>query len=183
MRIRRRHGDEQPTAPVAVLLASDGRQPFSDAAVAAALAAADGGAVAVLTIARIYGTSLGLPNPGLMPTRQELDERRRWIGAAAQALRRGGVRDVDGQVAATRRHARLIARVAQARDARVVVIDETTAHGIRRRVEGDAGEAVARRLRRTAIEVRIVPRPPAARGAARLDSAASVRARPTERNA
>lgn len=158
LRRRRKGWDDQPSEPVRVLLASDGRQGFSEGAVAEAAALAAGEPVAVLTIARIYGSSFGLPNPGLMPTRKELDERRRWIDQAVKGLRRRGVAKADGQVAATRRHARLIARVARVRGARVVVIDESTAAGWRRVVEGDVGASVRRRLRRGGVEVRIVPR-------------------------
>ena len=154
--MRRRRTDPQPTEAVGVLLASDGRAGFSPAALDAAAALAHDRPVAVLTIARIHGTSLGLPNPGLLPTRRELDERRGWVADAQRRLRQAGV-PADGQVAATRRHAKLIARVARVRGAEVVVIDETGATGLRRMLEGDVGTAVRRRLRRTAIEVRIVP--------------------------
>lgn len=160
--MRRRRTDPQPTGEVGVVLASDGRAGFSPAAVERAAALAHGRSVAVVTIARIHGTALGLPNPGLLPTRRELDERRAWVADAQRRLRRAGL-EVDGQVATTRRHAKLIARVARVRGAAVVVIDETSATGWRRLLEGDVGAAVRRRLRRTAIDVCIVPHEASAR--------------------
>ena len=140
-----------------MLLASDGRQGFSKRAVADAAALSPSGPIAVVTIARVYGTQYGLPNPGLLPTRREMKERLGWVATAVTALEKRGV-VVDGQVASTRKPARQIARIARLREARVVVIDETTATGLRRRVEGDLGHDIARRLRRDGIEVRVVPR-------------------------
>ena len=68
MPFRRRRWDEQPAAPCDVLLASDGRHDFSSRAVARAAAlAGDGGRVAVVTIAKIYGSAYGLPNPASSP--------------------------------------------------------------------------------------------------------------------
>ncbi len=70
--------------------------------------------VAVVSIARIYGSSLGLPNPGLLPTRKEMDEQRALVTKAVDRLERSGVQ-AWGQVAATRRYARTIAKAAKAR--------------------------------------------------------------------
>ncbi len=78
--------DEQPTAPCHVLLASDGRRPFSNASIDEAIARAGDGPVAVVTIARIHGTQFGLPNPGLMPTKGELRERNDWVGDAVDRI-------------------------------------------------------------------------------------------------
>ncbi len=138
---RRSHWDAQPSGACAVLLASDGRQDFSERAVAVAAARAEAGPVAVVTIARrLYGLSFGLPHPGLLPTKQEMTERQRWVGGAIERLRRAG-READGQVAATRKATKNFAEIARLRGARVVVIDETTATGVRRMVEGDVGVA------------------------------------------
>jgi len=116
------------------------------------------GGVAVLAIARIYGTQFGLPHPGLMPTRDEIDTRRGWIADAISALERAGV-EADGQLAATRKPIKTIARVARARGVRHVVVDGTNARGIRRMIEGDIGTDVRRRLR-GAADVVIVPPDP-----------------------
>jgi hypothetical protein len=154
----RRRFDVQPTNPCEVLLASDGRQDYSERAVARAAALSGAGPVAVVTIAKIYGTSFGLPHPGLLPTKDEMAERRGWVEAAIRKLRAEGVAG-DGQVAATRRASKKLAAVARSRGARVVVIDETTvSRGLRRLIEGDVGEELRRKLRKDGIEVEVIPR-------------------------
>jgi hypothetical protein len=153
----RRRFDPQPTDPCAVMLASDGRQDYSPEAVARAAALAGSERVAVITIAKIYGSSLGLPHPGLLPTKEELGERRGWVDGAICALEAAGAR-ADGQVAATRRSGKKLAGVARARKPRVVVIDETPVrNGLRRLIEGDVGSELRRTLRKDGIEVEIVP--------------------------
>jgi len=157
MPFHRRRWDPQPTGHCDVVLASDGRRDFSTRAVAQAAAlAGSGGTVAVVTIARIYGTQFGLPHPGLLPSKQELVERRGWVEGAVRELKRKGVA-ADGQVAATRKATKKLASVARGRGARVVVIDETTATGARRMVEGDVGADLRRKLRKTGIEVEVIP--------------------------
>jgi hypothetical protein len=157
MPFRRRRWDEQPAAPCDVLLASDGRQDFSSRAVARAVAlAGNGGHVAVVTIAKIYGSSYGLPNPGLLPTKRELAERREWVNGAIRTLEREGL-VADGQIASTRRTTKKLAAVARLRRPRVVVIDETPQTGLRRLVEGDVGTELRKKLRADAIDVEVVP--------------------------
>src|SRR5258708_32109581 len=109
----RRRFDPQPTAPAAVLLASSG-SPISRAAVRRAHELAVGEPVAVLSILKVYGSTFGLPNPGLMPTRREREAQLAIVSRAIKDLERlGGT--VDGQAAATRSAARAIANVARAR--------------------------------------------------------------------
>ena len=140
------------------MLASDGRQDFSRRAVARATALSTSGRpVAVVTIAKIYGSSFGMPHPGLLPTKVELAERQGWVVAAIRQLKAAGA-SADGQVAATRRTAKKLAAVARARGASVVVIDETPVRkGLRRMIEGDVGAELRRKLRKDGIEVEIVP--------------------------
>ncbi|MDX6571391.1 MAG: hypothetical protein QOC86_547 [Gaiellales bacterium] len=153
---KRRRLDRQPVEPRTVLLATDGREPISRQAIERAAALASPAGVAVLAIAKIYGTQFGLPHPGLMPTKAEVDLRRGWIADAIEALGQLGV-EADGQLGATRKPIKLIARVAVARAVEHVVVDEGTAHGVRLMVEGDTGKDVRRRLR-GAAEVVVVPR-------------------------
>jgi len=142
------------------MLASDGRQDFSPRAVAQAAALAGSGSVAVVTIAKIYGSSFGLPHPGLLPTKDELAERQRWVEAAIRKLRADGIA-ADGQVAATRRAAKKLAAVARARRVRMIVIDETTVRrGLRRLVEGDVGGELRRKLGKDGVEVEVIPADP-----------------------
>jgi hypothetical protein len=151
----RRKLDAQPVEPRTVLLATDGREPLSPGAIERAAALASPGGVAVLAIAKIYGTQFGLPHPGLMPTKAEIDLRRGWIAEAISALERKGV-EADGQLAATRKPIKLIAKVALARSVEHVVVDAGSATGVRRMIEGETGNDVRRRLR-GAAEVVIVP--------------------------
>lgn len=136
--------DPQPTDGAKVLLASTGR-PFSPDAVDAAIRLSDGDPVAVVTIARIYGSAWGLPNPGLMPTRKELDAQERQIRRARQMLRRAG-RDTLCQVAVSRRPEKTIAKVAAARQVSHVVMDAPRQPLWRRLVEGDSVRAIQRRV-------------------------------------
>lgn len=156
MPFHRKRWDTQPTEPCDVLLASDGRQDFTKRAVAEAAALAGSGTVAVVTIARIYGTQYGLPNPGLLPTKQEIEDRQRWVAGAIRQLERRGIK-ADGQVAATRKARKKLAQVARARGARVVVIDGSPSKGVRRFVEGDVGEELRRRLGKHGIDVHVIP--------------------------
>ena len=152
MLIGRRRFDPQPTAPAAVLLASSG-SPFSRAALRRAHELAEGEPVAVLSILKVYGSSFGLPNPGLMPTRREREEQFAIVQRAIKELERlGGT--VDGQIAATRSAARMIAKVARARDVNWVVMDSPNATGVRKIIEGELTGIVRRRLKEgTTLEV------------------------------
>lgn len=154
---RRRRWDPQPTDRCEVLLASDGRQAFSEGAVARAAALSGTGPVAVVTVAKVYGSSFGLPHPGLLPTKEELGERRGWVEQAVLRLQRDRL-EADGQVAATRRATKKLAQIAILRGVRVVVIDETTSRGLRRLIEGDVGSELRRKLHRHRIDVEVVPR-------------------------
>jgi len=96
-----------------VLLASEGR-PFAPDAVefAAALAEPRAAPVHVLSIARVWGTAFGFPNPNLNPSRQEWDQQRELVADAVRALERRGLK-ATGQVLGTRNAARRIADVAR----------------------------------------------------------------------
>jgi hypothetical protein len=141
----RRRWDPQPTASAAVLLASSGA-PFSKAAVRRACELATGQPVAVLSILKVYGSTFGLPNPGLMPTRREREEQLRIVGKAIAELERRGC-TVDGQIAATRSAGRTIAKVARTRQVRYVVMDRRPTTGVRKIIEGELANIVRRRLR------------------------------------
>jgi hypothetical protein len=148
----RRHFDPQPTSEAAVLLASPGT-PFSRAAVRRARELAAGQPVAVLSILKIYGSTFGLPNPGLLPTRREREEQLKIVNQAIAQLERGGC-TVDGQIAATRSAGRTIAKVARTRHVRYVVMDNSPATGMRKIIEGELTNIVRRRLRdKAALEL------------------------------
>jgi nucleotide-binding universal stress UspA family protein len=85
------------------LLASEGR-PITESAVECAAALVRRGArkVHVFAVVRVWGTSLGLPNPGLLPSRREWDVQRSLVADAVGALERRGI-DATGHVLATRK--------------------------------------------------------------------------------
>lgn len=90
-------------APVRhVLIASEGRR-VSDEVIAraAGLLAAEGGRVTVLTVARLWGTSFGLPNPGLRPSKREMDEQKEIMISALDRLDAMGI-EADGHIVTTR---------------------------------------------------------------------------------
>jgi hypothetical protein len=101
--------------------------------------------VAVISIARIYGSSLGLPNPGLLPSRREMDEQRALVTEAIDCLERSGV-GAWGQVAATRRYAKTIARAALARDVDHVLMVTREVPRWRLIIEGDVARDLRRRI-------------------------------------
>jgi nucleotide-binding universal stress UspA family protein len=103
----------QPSAPDAfagklILLASEGR-PIPRAAVdfAGRMAERAGAEVHVLSIARVWGTGFGMPHPGLMPSKRELQGQRDDVAAAVARLKR---RDIaaTGQIFSTRNAAKRI---------------------------------------------------------------------------
>jgi nucleotide-binding universal stress UspA family protein len=106
-------GDARRPSEPRVLLASEGR-PISAAAVerAAELARESGGSVHVFSVARVWGTSLGLPNPGLLPTKAEWDVQKAVVSNAVKALKRLGV-EATGQVLATRKPTKRIVAEAE----------------------------------------------------------------------
>lgn len=95
-----------------VLLASEGR-PFGPATLkrAAELARMEGAHVRILAVARIWGTSLGFPNPWLMPSKHEWQQQRESVEAAIGALSSRGLA-ASGEVVGTRNAARRIAQTA-----------------------------------------------------------------------
>ena len=152
----RRRFDPQPAARAVGLLASSGA-PFSKAAISRARQLAGGEPVAVLTILKIYGSSFGLPNPGLLPTRREQEEQLSVVRRAIRELERRGC-TADGQVAATRSAGRTIAKVARVRQVRYVVMDDQAGGGLRGVIEGSLTATVRRRLgERATLEVVGVP--------------------------
>jgi hypothetical protein len=140
----RRRWDSQPTSQAGVLLASSGA-PFTRAAVRRARELAAGEPVAVLSILRVYGSTFGLPNPGLLPSKREREEQLTIVRRAIDELERQGC-TVDGQIAATRSAGRTIAKVARARQVRYVVMDSHPATGMRKIIEGELANIVRRRL-------------------------------------
>jgi nucleotide-binding universal stress UspA family protein len=105
-----------------VLLATEGRAiPAAAVDRAAELARESGGSVHVFSVARVWGTSFGFPNPGLLPTRHEWKEQHAVVGDAVNALKRHGV-DATGHVLATRKATKRIVAEAERRGCNAIVM-------------------------------------------------------------
>ena len=105
--------DPDEVSARAVLLASEDREiPKPAIDLAARIAKRSDATVHVFTIARIWGTTFGFPNPGLFPSRKEWADQRRNVERAIARLERKGI-EADGRVIGTRSGAKRI--VAEAR--------------------------------------------------------------------
>jgi len=113
-----RSGQPEPPDPSAldvrrVLLASEGREiPPRAIEFAVRIAGRSQAPVHVFSVARVYGTSFGFPNPGLLPTRHEWDEQRRLVTAAVKALKKHGLA-ASGHVVGTRKATKRIVQEAE----------------------------------------------------------------------
>ena len=105
-----------------ILLATEGRA-IPDAAIArvADLADSSDARVCVLSIARVHGVAFGLPNPGLLPTKKELDEQRAIVDSAIKRLKRNGL-EATGHVIGTRKATARICEEATARECQAIVM-------------------------------------------------------------
>jgi nucleotide-binding universal stress UspA family protein len=114
--------DPATLQPERVLLASEGREiPQRAVDFAARLARQGGGVVQVFSIARVWGTSLGLPNPGLLPSKREWDVQRERVEAAVRALKQHGIK-ANGHVLATRKATKRIVGEAERLDCDAIVM-------------------------------------------------------------
>lgn len=136
--------DRQPSQPSAVLIATVGI-PIPPKVIRHAVALSEGRPVSVVSIARIYGSSFGLPNPGLLPTRTEMDEQLALVNRAIERLERAGT-EAWGQVATTRRFAKTIAQAARAREVSHVLVVTSEVARWRQLIEGDVARDVRRRI-------------------------------------
>jgi nucleotide-binding universal stress UspA family protein len=105
-----------------ILLATEGR-PIEQRAVdfALELARKRRAPVHVFSVARVWGTSFGFPNPGLLPTRREWDQQREIVTSAVKRLKQGGV-EAEGRVLATRKATKRIVGEAKRLGCDVIVM-------------------------------------------------------------
>lgn len=75
------------------------------------VAKSPGSFVHVISIARIWGTALGIQHPGLFPSKLEWKEQLEIVGKAVRALKHAGL-DARGGVIASRNPSKVIAREA-----------------------------------------------------------------------
>ncbi len=113
---------EQDPGFARILLATEGRA-IPDAAIArvADLADSSEASVCVLSIARVHGVAFGLPNPGLLPTKKELDEQRTIVDSAIKRLKRKGLQ-ATGHVIGTRKATARICEEATAKECQAIVM-------------------------------------------------------------
>lgn len=155
-----------PDPPRRVLLAT-AAVPFSGEVIARAidLATPERAKITVVSVARVYGTSLGFPNPGLQPNRRELDENHKIVNDAAKILRRKGF-DVRVAISKSRNAPKMIARWGTAKRFHAIVVPDPERPRWRRRIEGDLTHEIERRCQ---IPVYAVPVPAPSRRRARSD--------------
>jgi K+-sensing histidine kinase KdpD len=134
-----------PDPPRRVLLASTG-VPFSHDAIARVIEVASAGhaKITVLSIARVYGTSLGFPNPGLQPNRLEIAEQHEIIEDAATVLREHGF-EVRVAMSKSRNAPKMIARWGNAKNFHAIVVCDPPRPAWRRKIEGDLAREIERR--------------------------------------
>jgi nucleotide-binding universal stress UspA family protein len=100
--------------------------------------------VHVLSIARVWGTSLGLQNPGLFPTKKEWQAQVDLVAAAVKAIKRRGY-EAKGRVIGSRHAAKAIEKVAVAEDCEAIVIGGLPQPRWRRLLRQDEADNLFRR--------------------------------------
>jgi nucleotide-binding universal stress UspA family protein len=96
-----------------VLLASEERDiPQKAVDLAARMAKRSNAPVHVFSIARVWGTGFGFPNPGLLPSKKEWDRQRYVVDKAVSRLEGKGVK-ARGRVVGTRAAAKKILKEAE----------------------------------------------------------------------
>ncbi len=104
------------------MIASEGRAiPWAVLQQAFELARPRTAEVRVITIARVFGTSMGFPNPGLLPNKREWDEQRLIVRQTVEALKKAGFK-ASGNVVGTRKATRRILAEATAFRADAIVM-------------------------------------------------------------
>jgi nucleotide-binding universal stress UspA family protein len=109
-------------APGKVLIASEGRRltaPANDLALQ--MARAGNGHVRVMTVARLWGTSFGLPNPGLRPSRREMAEQEENVSWAISRIEDAGL-SADGHIVTTRHPSKSILNEAKRQNCDAIVM-------------------------------------------------------------
>jgi nucleotide-binding universal stress UspA family protein len=113
-----------------LMVASEGRPISHDVIVQALeLARPLKAYVFVLSIARVWGTALGFPNPGLQPNKREWAEQKRIVKEAVSAFEKAG-HESNGIVLATRRAAKRISSEAELREMDAIVMGADPHRGL-----------------------------------------------------
>jgi K+-sensing histidine kinase KdpD len=143
-----------PDPPKRVLLVTVARAPEPELVERAReLAGPEHAKITVLGVAKIYGTSLGLPHPGLQPNRVEWQILRDGVEEAADELRAHGF-EVRVGLTRARNVPKMIAKWVRARNFHAVVVSAPDKPRWRTLVEGDLGREIHRRC---GVPVHAVP--------------------------
>lgn len=119
----RRKGRAGTALPASqLLIASEGRA-ISDEVIALAVDMLHGqsGQATVLTVARLWGTSFGLPNPGLRPSKAEMDVQKANMISALARLEKAGIK-ADGHIVTTRHPFKSIRNQAKQRGCDAIIM-------------------------------------------------------------
>ena len=100
--------------------------------------------ITVLGIARVFGTSLGFPHPGLQPTAREWADQRKFAEEAAGLLRDQGF-EVRVALSRARNAPKMISRWAKAKNFHAIVVADPDKPKWRRLIEGDPRKEINRR--------------------------------------
>lgn len=104
--------DPQNAAPKSILLASEGKAiPLAAIDFAATLAQRAQATIHVFMIARIWGSSFGLPHPGLMPTKREWQAQHDSVAETVRQLKNRGVEATGGVVSSRNASGRILAEI------------------------------------------------------------------------
>ena len=114
--------DESTLEVRRLMVASEGREITYPVMVRSLeLARPLGAEVFVVSIARVWGTSLGFPNPGLRPSRHEWNEQRRIVTETVRKFEKAG-HQAAGAVLATRKASKRIVKEAELRHMDAIVM-------------------------------------------------------------
>jgi len=124
--IRKLFARSQPTNDpqnaARVLIASEGRRFTSEVIdLAVRMVRAEGGRVRVLSVARLWGTSFGLPNPGLRPSKREMAEQEDNVSWAIAQLEAAGI-EADGHIVTTRHPSKSILKEAKRQNCDAIIM-------------------------------------------------------------
>jgi len=146
-----------PDPPRRILLVSVASSPITPDVIrqTVALATPEHAKITVLGIAKVFGTALGLPHPGLKPTPIEWEAQGKVVQDAADDLRNRGF-DILIAMARARNAPKLIGRWVRAKRFHAVVIPDPDRPGWRRRIEGELTKEVGRHAH---VPVHAVPTP------------------------
>ena len=114
--------DPRTVRPASILLASESKRiPAEALEFVVQLSRESGARVLAFTIARIWGSSFGLPHPRLMPTRREWQVQRDFLAEAVDELKRRGV-EATGKAVSSRNAAKRIVAEAERRPKGGVIV-------------------------------------------------------------